>query len=297
MDWNGLQVFLAVVQSGSVRAAGERLQMGHATVARRIGSLETAMGTRLFDRLAAGYVLTPAGETLVPVAERVEAELLSAERKLAGSDRTLAGSIQLTLPDVVATHLLMPALASFKNTYPNIIVDAVTSYQTADLSRRESDVALRFVVSTPPEHLIGNKLADLAYCAYATPDYLAKHDLSDPTSAAWIGHGTAESFQRWIAGSPYPHLPTGALLHSQELQYRAALNGMGIADLLCFLGDADSRLVRVPKSKPSKQQTLWLLRHRDSRNTARLQVFAEFLQTTLQEKRSLIEGTTFVSAT
>ena len=290
MDWNGLQVFLAVVQSGSVRAAGERMQMSHSTVSRRVEALEAQLGVTLFDRLAVGYALTAAGEALVPVAERVEAELFAAQRKLSGSDKLLAGRIQFTLPDVAASHLLMPELASFTARYPNITLDMLTTYQPVDLNRRETDIALRFVFSEPPEHLIGHKLAGVAYCAYATQAYLDTHDLSDPDSACWIGHGTADPFPSWVKSSAYPHLPARGLLPSQELQYHAALNGMGIGDLVCFLGDASPDLVRLPGSEPVVRQNLWLLRHQDTLATARLQVFSDYLREVLAAKASLLEG-------
>lgn len=290
MDWNSLQVFLAVVQSGSVRSAGERLQMSHSTVSRRIEALEVQLGTTLFDRLASGYVLTVAGENLVPVAERIEAEILAAQRKLSGSDKQLAGDIRFTLPDVAASHLLMPDLVAFTQRYPNIVLDMETTYQPIDLNRRDTDIALRFVYSAPPDHLIGHKLASVAYCAYATQAYLDTHDLEDPTSASWIGHGNTNPFPSWVKDSPYPHLPARGVLPSQELQYHAALGGMGIGDLVCFLGDASPQLKRLPRAEPVVRQHLWLLRHQDTLATARLQVFSDHLRQAIEAKRSRLEG-------
>jgi len=48
MDWDGLQVFLAVARSGRVSAAARRLGVEHTTVARRIAALEKTLGVSLF---------------------------------------------------------------------------------------------------------------------------------------------------------------------------------------------------------------------------------------------------------
>jgi DNA-binding transcriptional LysR family regulator len=48
LDWDALQVFLAVARSGRVSAAARRLGVEHTTVARRVAALETSLGVSLF---------------------------------------------------------------------------------------------------------------------------------------------------------------------------------------------------------------------------------------------------------
>ena len=96
MDWNDVQIFLALIRAGSVRAAGKELAISHATVARRIDAFEKRLGVSLFNRLNTGYELTKAGEDLIEAAENVESELHSIQRKLVGQDKKLAGTIRVT---------------------------------------------------------------------------------------------------------------------------------------------------------------------------------------------------------
>ena len=65
MNWDDLQVFLAVVRAGRVSAAARRLDVEHTTVARRLAALETALGVPLFYRTASGYELTAHGRNVL----------------------------------------------------------------------------------------------------------------------------------------------------------------------------------------------------------------------------------------
>ena len=60
-DWNDLRSFLMVVRTGRLTVAAGQLGIDHSTLSRRITALETALKVRLFDRLAAGYVLMTPG--------------------------------------------------------------------------------------------------------------------------------------------------------------------------------------------------------------------------------------------
>ena len=58
LDWDDLRFFLAVAAAGSLSAASRELEVNTTTVLRRIGALEEALDSRLFERLRSGYSLT-----------------------------------------------------------------------------------------------------------------------------------------------------------------------------------------------------------------------------------------------
>src|ERR1043165_2646041 len=72
MDWDGLQVFLAVARAGRISTAARRLGVEHTTVSRRLSALEDALGVPLFYRTTTGYFLTPHGQNVVANAEAME---------------------------------------------------------------------------------------------------------------------------------------------------------------------------------------------------------------------------------
>ncbi|MFP3570811.1 LysR family transcriptional regulator, partial [Paraburkholderia sp. SIMBA_030] len=61
IDWEDLRFFAALARHRSLSAAARALRVNHATVARRISSLELSLGAQLFERRPDGYVLTVQG--------------------------------------------------------------------------------------------------------------------------------------------------------------------------------------------------------------------------------------------
>jgi len=77
MDWEDVRFFLALARRGSLSAAARHLHVNHATVARRIGALEAALGQVLFERRPDGYGLTRNGEAALEAAAAMEASALA----------------------------------------------------------------------------------------------------------------------------------------------------------------------------------------------------------------------------
>ena len=154
-------------------------------------------------------------------AERVESEFDAVSRRLLGQERQLAGTLRITMVDVLATHLLMPDIASFSDEYPDIQIELTIGYEPADLGRREADIALR-VTAHPPEDLIGREVGGLANAAYVSASYRHTHDLDDPDDASWIGFGDSGRFHTQIRNSVYAHLPVRGRYDSIGVQVAAA---------------------------------------------------------------------------
>ena len=290
MDWDDLKVFMAVARAGSLRAASRVLRVNNTTVSRRIRRFEARLGARLFDRKPGGYAITAAGEEILAAARRIEAEVQGVERRVLGRDARLGGDIKFTAPDSALLGLLMPDLVAFMDRYPEVTLEIDMSLETANLSAREADVALR-ATTRPPEHLIGRKVARIAQAPYATPDYLAAHDLvADPGAARWIGWSDRVSHPDWVRAGPLPDTPVRGRIPSDVCQREAAKAGAGIALLPCYLGDADPALVRVPPGLTLGNHEYWLLTHRDLLSTARLRSFWDYMLEVMKRRKPLIEG-------
>jgi DNA-binding transcriptional LysR family regulator len=203
MNWDDIKIFLAMVRHATVRAAADLLGMSHSTVARRIISLEKGLGVRLFDRTTHGYELTPAGKDILATAEGMEREVMTLERRVIGRDQKLTGHVRVATSDFLATHLLIPGLPAFGRQYPEINVEIVTGYESLDIDRREADIALR-ITPKPPPHLVGKRLAAVAFAPFVSRDYLRHHDLQASTSC-WIGYqrNAPEATPDWVHSSAY----------------------------------------------------------------------------------------------
>ncbi|MDJ0703150.1 MAG: LysR family transcriptional regulator [Leptolyngbyaceae cyanobacterium MO_188.B28] len=291
MNWNDLRVFLALARSGSMRSAAIRLSVSHSTVVRRIDALETALGVRLFERSPLGYTLTPVGEAMLEQAEQVENDVHRLELSILGQDAKLSGAIRVTMADALIQFLLAPDLQRFKLAYPDIDLEIIASYDIVDLTKREADVAIRFM-SNPPDYLVGHRLPDLNISYYASPEYLEQHDLNaDPPTANWVGMDEIAAFPtaQWLKDSPYPHIPVRWNLPMGS-QHIAARAGLGMVMLPCYRGDQDTALRRIPPGKVVQGKPGWVLTLDDLRTTERVRVLVTFIAKAIRQHADLLEG-------
>lgn len=291
MDWNDLNIILAIGRSGSLAGAARTLGLNHSTVFRRINAIEARLGVRFFDRLPTGYVLTDAGDMALRAAERIDSEVDGLARELVGKDRRLQGSIRVTAPEGVSVKLLDVHLAKFCKLHPDIHIDLIVTGSALQLSRREADLAIR-VTNKPPESSIGKRVCGFGFGVYASKAYLKAHRGTGPESYKWI---LTDDSRDWFAPALWKKLgvsgaQTVFTSNSTLAVVNAARQGLGVAPLPCFLGDSESRLQRVIEPLREMALELWLLTHPDLRHTARVKALMQFLLQALEAERDLIEG-------
>lgn len=295
-DWNDLKLALAIARAGSLTAAARALRVAHSTAFRRLGALEQRLGVRLFERLPGGvYVPTAAGERIAAAAERVETETASLGRELLGADLSLSGRLRVTCPESIAHVFLTRWVAEFRREHPGVTVEMVADHRVLSLSRREADVALR--ASRPREgDLHGRKLAEVGSTLYARPNLLKRYgplaagDYGRHPFIAWEEGVTGINTADWLTR----HVPDTAVVYrsnSMINQRVAAREGVGVALLPYYFGDAEPALVRaVPAPLPELNRELWIVTHRDLKRTARVQAFIDLVAARVQACRTQLAG-------
>lgn len=285
MDWDDLHTFLAVARHGSLSAAARALHVQQSTMSRRLEAMESRTGARLLQRTPAGYVLTEAGEAILGHVERIENEVLSIERTITGRDIRLEGEVRLTTVESLATHVLMPILASFQDRNPGIRIELILDQRSLSLARREADVAIR--LARPTQHdLAVRKIADIENAIYAAPAYLDSHGQPDFTAGA-PGHrailppadaapGIGAAWFAAITGQA----AVPVRVSERTTQRAAAAAGMGLVFLPRFIGDGPD-LVRLPAPPPPcpplPHREMWLAVHSDTRHTPRIRAITDFI--------------------
>ena len=111
-------------------------------------ALEARLGARLFDRGQTGYALTDSGEAIRLKAEEIEEAVLSLEREAFGRDLRATGKVRVATAEDIASVIVAPRLFEFRRTHPGIVMEVVSSWDVANLTRREADVAIRTVRPT-----------------------------------------------------------------------------------------------------------------------------------------------------
>jgi len=290
MNWDDLKIFLVIAQAKGLKKAAYKLGMHHTSCARRIKHLETQLGAKLFDRLPGGYTLTPAGEALHASAGKIQDEVDAIECDLTGKDTRLEGDICVTIPNGMATHLLMPDIADFMALYPDVHVEINMTYAFRDLARREADVAIRYT-DNPPDSLAGEKVGRVFCSAYASTHYLKTHDpLNTPQACHWLGWGDGANHLQWPEKTKYPDIPVRGNMYSDVLQLSAVKAHMGIASLPCYIGDREEGIVRIPQAEAVPKDWVWVLAHKDMMSNARVRTFMATLSDAFAHHKDLLEG-------
>lgn len=284
MNWNDLRFFLALARQGSVSGAGRVLGVEHTTVARRITALEKQLGSRLFDRLPSGYVMTQVAENLYPHAISMEELMQVADREVFGMDTQLSGTLKLTASYDVFNRLVTSKLHRFTDLYPGIELQLLSSTSLADLASRQADIALR-LSANPPEYLIGRKVLPLRHGIYASEHYLKKQRRAEQVILWEHERKTPE----WVS----EHFAQGRIVaRANEIMTMMEMvkHNMGIARLPCYVADAEPALRRLDLKLAPSSWGVWVLSHADLRSTARVRVCREFLIDIIEEQKDLIEG-------
>lgn len=291
MDWEDLKTFVAVAESGTVRRAAGVLGIHHATVARRVGSLETSVGARLFDRRPEGLSLTVPGEELLSVASEAGLAFEQVKRQIGGRDAAAAGTVTVSMGEPIASSVIVPALPDFAKRYPDLHIHIMATWEIADLARGDAEIAIR-ADNNPPDTLFGKRLFRYFETVYSCPAYLQawrNRAANDP--GRWIGWGgTGAARPAWVESSPYAGTKVWGGFASISLQVAAAQAGLGFAALPCLVGDSAPGLCRAQDAGLYPGRDIWLLTHPDLRRTRRIRIAMDFLEEQLRGYRALIEG-------
>lgn len=287
-DWSDLRVALHVGREGSVRGAARALGVSHSTVLRRLQALEATVGAELFVDRGAGYEATPVGREVVEAAAELEESILALERRVTGTDDRHAGPVRVTLPDPFAPALL-PVFAELATAHPEIEVTLQLGTAYMDLAHRAADIAVR-TTGEPPDDLVGRRAGLAGVGIYGSAAYLDAHPSPVLEQLDWVGWeaGSEMYFARWMA-STVPHARV-ALRVSAAWGLRDAVDaGIGVAIVPCALGESRPGWRRV-RLVPDASTPLWVLSHRDLRNTARVRLVRDFLVEAIRARRAIFEG-------
>ena len=241
IDWQDLRVFLARGRHGSLSAAARALGVNHATIARRLHSLEDSLGEKLVERRPEGFVLTLAGTHTLAVASDMD----SASRTLgrAGPDGAPKGLVRINAPPGLTHGYLVAKLSTMAAAFPGLDIDLATDVRSISLERHEADIAVR--IGRPDDgDVIAKPVATIAYGFYATAEVCAR--LTAGEEPAFISFDEADAHLPeavWLSRH-FPRARRPLRASNQFAQGIAARSGLGVALLPLYIGRAESSLRR-----------------------------------------------------
>lgn len=123
MDTQSLQAFMAVADTQSFSRAAEQLHLTQPAISKRIATLESQVGTRLFDRIGRRIALTEAGNVLLPQARRTLLTVEDSRRALANLSGQVGGKLTLATSHHIGLHRLPPLLKQYTQRHPEVELD------------------------------------------------------------------------------------------------------------------------------------------------------------------------------
>lgn len=169
-----IRAFTRVVEAGNFTRAAESLNMPNATLSKTIQQLESHLGVCLLQRTTRKITITPEGREYYDKAVRLLIELEEIDASFKGSRNKPRGHLRIAIGGSTACNVVIPLLASFMATYPDIRINLEVADKPSDLISNSVDCAIR---GGPMEDstLIARKIGEATMITCATPGYLKRY--------------------------------------------------------------------------------------------------------------------------
>lgn len=248
-----LEILVAVVETGSLARAAQRLGRSAPSVTRGLAALEDRMGQRLVERTTRRLAPTDAGRDLAEQGRRLvtdyEAALSSA------AEGPLRGLVRITAPVVFGRRHVTPIVSSFLEKHPQVEVELHLYDRNLDLIEERLHLGVRIGALTDSGLLV-RRVGEVRRLVVASPNYLARRgrparpdDLVHQDTILTTGVNTTEEwrFGRGVR-SLSVRLAPRLRVNDVEGALQAVRADCGIARVLSYqVADelADGRMVRL----------------------------------------------------
>jgi DNA-binding transcriptional LysR family regulator len=241
-ELQGMTVFVAVAETGSLRAAGDRLGVSGSAVGQALRKLEERLGVALAQRTTRSVHLTAAGErlyaTLRPALDGVRA-VVAEVTELGGAPR---GALRLHVSAGADTVLGGSLFADFLAEHPHVELDMLVSDARVDIVAAGFDAGIQLGEVIDRDMIAIPVTGELRMVVVGAPAYFARYapprhprDLVEHVCLNW--HATAEAPPyRWEFTETAPSgardfaiaVPARVLTNDAALNVRLARAGVGL---------------------------------------------------------------------
>jgi DNA-binding transcriptional LysR family regulator len=235
-----MEVFVAIVDHGSLTGAARSLGRSLPTVVRTLSVLEAHLDTRLLNRTTRRIALTDEGRRYLARCRRILADVQDAESELADGNEP-AGQVTVTAPVLFGQMHVVPGIAGFLARHLRARVDLLLLDKVISLVDEGVDLAVR-IAHLEDSSLVARRVGHIRRVLCASPAYLERagyphhpRELSGRDCLRWrtLDGGRVWRFQE--AGRLLSVHPQGRFASNHVA---AALNactaGLGIGSFLSY---------------------------------------------------------------
>ncbi len=297
-----MEVFTRVVDANSFTRAAEQLGMPRATVTTTIQNLEAVLGVRLMNRTTRRLSLTPEGAAYYEHCIRIITDIAETDASFQAGNRQPSGALRVHMPTSLGRHLVIPALQSFHQRYPDIALDLGMSDRPVDPVEEGIDCMIR---GGPLEDssMVARRIGILKRVTCASPDYLRR--FGEPSSIDDLAVHHAVNFRVMHGARPMPwiflvdgkatevRMDGVVTVNDSEAYLTCGLEGFGLIQPMLFmvaqqLRDGSLREV-LPDFKP-KPKPISIVYPNNRHLSAKVRVFADWVAELFESTPSLAGG-------
>jgi DNA-binding transcriptional LysR family regulator len=285
-----MRAFIRVVEAGTFTSAAESLRMPKPTVTKLIQSLETHVSAKLLNRTTRRVTVTPDGAAYYERSVRLLSELEELDGSMAMSQINPKGRLRVDVGTSLAILVIIPALASFYERYPEIQIDLGVTDRPVDLVGENVDCVIRGG-NLSDQSLIARRIAEMNFISCASPSYLQRYGEPQQPADLKNGHHVVNFFHP-RSGRP---MPLDFIVGNERVEinanYQIAVNdslayvtagveGLGVIQAPLFMLDKElqsGRLIQVLKDWKSETISIYVVYPPNRHLSNKLRVFVDWV--------------------
>ncbi|RKU00514.1 LysR family transcriptional regulator [Burkholderia sp. Nafp2/4-1b] len=282
-----LQAFAAVVDTGSITAAAQQLDLTVSATSRTLARLEEKLKTTLLRRTTRRLELTEEGRAFLQDTRAIIESVENAEEQMLARREMPSGRLRVDAATPFMLHVIVPLVRGYRERFPKVDLELNSNEGIIDLLERRTDVAIRIgrlKDSTLHSRRIGNSRVRIL----ASPAYIETHGqprkVEDLGKHTLLGFTQPESLNVWpilgADGEP-ARIEPGIWSSSGETLRQLALEGAGIVCLSDFMTAQDreaGRLVPVlVRQTLDVQQPINAVYYRNTAISSRIASFVDYM--------------------
>ena len=286
--------FVCAVDEQSFVAAGRLLGISASAVGKNVARLEAHLGTRLLQRSTRRIHLTQEGSDFYRSCRDILSAVGSAEAMLSSRAESPSGRLRLSVI-VVGYRFLMPILADFSRSYPEVELDLDFDDRVVDIVGENFDAVIRSG-ELRDSRLMVRCIGAYEVSLYASASYLERNgmpkrfrDLERHACIRFRNHtrGTLQGWGALTGETDTRWLPETIICNNIEATLAATVNGLGVGympDFVARQAVADGRLTPILGSHRAEGGRFYVVWPASPQTPARLRVFLDFLEQRTQSR-------------
>lgn len=247
-----MEIFNAVADTGQFTRAAKVLSLSKSAVSHAVNDLENYLQVQLITRSNRGLQLTEAGRGYHRQCQKILAKIEDLEDDTRQTQKIISGRIRISVPTGYGAYKIVPIIARFSDTYPDIDIEMDMSERVVDMVEEDFDIAIRIGELTDSS-LIVRKLTDIRSILCASPDFIIRNgsinDIEDLANINCVRYVRTPVWSLIKGGRTHNFIPEGTIIANggdAVLQFAIAGSGTAfIPDFLCAPGLREGRLVRL----------------------------------------------------